>query len=83
MTLIAEMTGGRYFRARTLEDMVQIYDELDQMEPIEQDEQTYRPITLLFYWPLGAALLLSYLLALSAMPAAAQISRIKAREESA
>jgi len=83
MALIAEMTGGRYFRARTLEDMIQIYDELDRMEPIEQDEQTYRPITLLFYWPLGAALLLSYLLALSAMPAAARASRIKPREESA
>jgi Ca-activated chloride channel homolog len=75
MALIAEMTGGRYFRARTLEDMIQIYDELDQMEPIEQDEQTYRPVTLLFYWPLGAALLLSYLLAWSAMPAATRASQ--------
>jgi Ca-activated chloride channel family protein len=73
MTQIAQMTGGRYFRARTLEDMVEIYDELDQMEPIEQDEQTYRPITLLFHWPLGAALLLSFLLALLALPAATRI----------
>ena len=68
----ASMTGGLYFRARTLEDMIEIYDELDQMEPIEQDEQTYRPVTQLFHWPLGAALLLSFLLALSAMPAAAR-----------
>ena len=76
MTQIAEMTGGRYFRARTLEDMVAIYDELDQMEPIEQDEQTYRPITLLFHWPLGAALLLSFLLAMLALPAAARVSAV-------
>lgn len=68
MTEIAEMTGGRYFRARTLEDMIEIYDELDRMEPIEQDEQTFRPVRLLFYWPLGAALLLSFLLALTATP---------------
>tara|TARA_R110002072_G_scaffold216658_1_gene374053 strand:+ start:9173 stop:10186 length:1014 start_codon:yes stop_codon:yes gene_type:complete len=68
----AGLTGGLYFRARTLEDMIEIYDELDQMEPIEQDEQTYRPVTQLFHWPLGAALLLSFLLALSAMPAAAR-----------
>jgi Ca-activated chloride channel family protein len=54
--------------------MVDIYDELDQMEPIEQDEQTYRPITLLFHWPLGAALLLSFLLALLALPAATRVT---------
>jgi Ca-activated chloride channel homolog len=72
MRAAAEMTGGLYFRARTLEDMINIYDELDRMEPIEQDEQTYRPINPLFHWPLGAALLLSFLLALSAMPAAAR-----------
>lgn len=76
MEQIAEMTGGRYFRARTLEDMIEIYDELDRMEPIEQDEQTYRPITPLFQWPLGIALLLSFLLALYAMPAAARASTL-------
>lgn len=70
MAEAAEMTGGLYFRARTLEDMISIYDELDQMEPIEQDEQTYRPETQLFHWPLGIALLLSFLLALRAMPSA-------------
>jgi Ca-activated chloride channel homolog len=76
MTQIAEMTGGRYFRARTLEDMVAIYDELDQMEPIEQDEQTYRPITQLFHWPLGIALLLSFLLAIMALPAASRAAAV-------
>jgi Ca-activated chloride channel family protein len=68
MTQIAAMTGGSYFRARTLDDMVEVYDLLDQMEPIEQDDQTFRPIRLLFYWPLGAALLLSFLLALLSSP---------------
>jgi len=76
MTEAAELTGGRYFRARTLEDMVAIYDELDRMEPIEQDEQTYRPITQLFHWPLGLALLLSFALAIMALPAAARVGAV-------
>lgn len=68
LTLIAESTGGRYFRARNVEDLVAIYAELDKLETIEQDEQTFRPINVLFYWPLGAATLLSFLLALFSLP---------------
>lgn len=70
LTLIAESTGGRYFRARNVGDLVNIYAELDTLEAIEQDEQTFRPINVLFYWPLGAAMLLSMLLALVSMPLA-------------
>ena len=33
----------------------------DELEPIEQDQQQMRPLTALFYWPLSAALLLSFL----------------------
>jgi Ca-activated chloride channel family protein len=68
LTLIAETTGGRYFRARNVEDLVEIYAELDTLETIEQDVQTFRPINVLFYWPLGAAVLLSFLLALLSLP---------------
>lgn len=64
MRYIAEQTGGQYFRARSPEELVRIYAELDRLEPIEQDEQVFRPIDALFHWPLGAALLLSFLLAL-------------------
>ncbi len=68
LTRIAESTGGRYFRARDVADLVQIYVELDRLEAIEQDEQTYRPTRVLFHWPLGAALLISFLLALVSIP---------------
>jgi len=68
LTLIAESTGGRYFRARNVEDLVEIYAELDSLETIEQDEQTFRPVNVLFYWPLGAAVLLSFLLTLLTLP---------------
>jgi len=49
-------------------DLVEIYEELDRLEAIEQDDQTYRPTKVLFYWPLGAALMLSFLLALLTIP---------------
>jgi len=68
LTQIAEATGGRYFRARDVNDLVEIYEELDRLEAIEQDDQTYRPTKVLFFWPLGAALMLSFLLALLTIP---------------
>lgn len=68
LTQIAESTGGRYFRARDVGDLVEIYEELDRLETIEQDEQTYRPTRVLFFWPLGAAMLISFILALFSIP---------------
>ena len=56
---LADATGGRYFRARASEDMSQIYQLLDNLEPVEQEQQQMRPLTALFYWPLGLALLIS------------------------
>ncbi|WP_299733244.1 VWA domain-containing protein [uncultured Endozoicomonas sp.] len=60
---MAEMTGGRYFRARNTEELNQIYALLDQLEPTPQETQTFRPSKGLFYWPLGVALLLSLIAA--------------------
>lgn len=68
LTQIAESTGGRYFRARDVNDLVEIYEELDRLEAIEQDEQTYRPTKILFYWPLGVSLLISFILAAFSIP---------------
>ena len=59
---IADLTGGRYFRARDTEELVKIYELLDQLEPVVSDEQTFRPISALFYWPLALALSLSALI---------------------
>jgi Ca-activated chloride channel family protein len=64
MRYIAQHTGGQYFRARSPEELVQIYAELDELEPIEQDDEVFRPVSALFHWPLAAALLLSFLVAL-------------------
>lgn len=58
---VAEKTGGRYFRARDTKEMEQIYKVIDQLEPVEDDYQSYRPIKALFYIPLSIALLISLL----------------------
>jgi Ca-activated chloride channel family protein len=56
---IARTTGGRYFRARDVDDLQAIYAMLDELEPVESDHARYRPVDELFEWPLTAALLLS------------------------
>ena len=59
---IADQTGGRYFRARDARSLEKIYEILDELEPVESDVETIRPVDELFYWPLGIA----YMLALMA-----------------
>lgn len=61
---IAEKTGGRYFRARDVNELENIYHLLDQLEPVVRDQRYYRPRSELYPWPLGAALVLGALLAL-------------------
>ncbi|GFO76158.1 Ca-activated chloride channel homolog [Bathymodiolus platifrons methanotrophic gill symbiont] len=58
LTVIAEKTGGRYFRARNTDELKQIYHLLDELEPVEKDKQFFRPRSELFFWPLSIALLL-------------------------
>lgn len=58
LSAIAGATGGRYFRARNSEELEKIYAIIDQLEPVEQDKQSFRPHQPLFFWPLGLALLL-------------------------
>ncbi len=64
LSAIAQKTGGRYFRARDTDQLAKIYTELDRLEPVERDHDIYRPISELYPWPLGMALLGSLLLLL-------------------
>jgi Ca-activated chloride channel family protein len=61
---IAELTGGRYFRARDAVSLEKIYEILDELEPVESDVEIIRPIDELFFWPLGIAYALALLAAL-------------------
>lgn len=58
LTRIAEQTGGRYFRARSLPELELIYESINQLEPIELEGKRYRPVTELYVWSAGAAVLL-------------------------
>ena len=46
-------------RARSSDELNNIYMLLDQLEPIEKDKQFFRPRSDLFYWPLALALVLA------------------------
>jgi Ca-activated chloride channel family protein len=63
LTEIADLTGGLYQRARSTQELASIYLALDELEPIEVDQETYRPEKSLFFWPLGSALVLSLFIA--------------------
>jgi Ca-activated chloride channel family protein len=68
LTEIAQMTGGQFFRARDRNELERIYGMLDELEPVDQEAETFRPTQTLFFWPLGLALALSFIIALWRMP---------------
>lgn len=62
---IAHKTGGQYFRAKSSDELAQIYQVIDQLERVEIDPLIARPRTELFYLPLSASmflLLIAYLI---------------------
>ena len=59
---IAQISGGRYFRARDSEELANIYRLLDELEPLPRDTDLLRPVRPLFMWPLGLALFIVTLL---------------------
>lgn len=75
LTKIAELTGGRYFRARDTAALQEIYRILDRMEPVAEPESGFRPVKSLYYWPLGGALLLAFMLTLVNLLAGLRIAR--------
>ena len=58
---IARVTHGKYFRATDKKSLEAIYSDLDRLEPVKAGSRVVRPVTSLFYWPLGAAFCLSLL----------------------
>lgn len=58
---IADQTGGRYFRAKNTQELLEIYKDIDALEPVKNDDVFVRPVKTLFYYPLAAAFVLSVL----------------------
>jgi len=53
---IADLTGGKAFRARDTEQLAGIYAEIDRLEPVQRAGQSVRPRLERYPWPLAAAL---------------------------
>ena len=76
---VAEVTGGRMFRARDAAELGGIYAEIDRIEPVERPGPALRPRVELYPWPLGAAVLFALLAVLPAAPfARSGVARISA-----
>jgi Ca-activated chloride channel family protein len=52
---IADVTGGKFFRARDTAELERVYELLDAIEPTAQDAREFRPIQALFHYPLAAS----------------------------
>jgi len=61
---IAGKTGGRYFRARDIQQLQQIYALLDEIEPVSDEHQSFRPVMELYQWPLALGILLAMVVSL-------------------
>ncbi|MGD2075698.1 MAG: VWA domain-containing protein [Gammaproteobacteria bacterium] len=61
---IADATGGRYFEATNTEQLEEVYADLDRLEPSVRDSRKYRPMSSLYPWPAGAALIIALALLL-------------------
>ncbi|PZX48519.1 VWA domain-containing protein [Algoriphagus chordae] len=76
---IATETGGQYFLAQDEDRLAEIYDEVDKLEPIEYEEMENKPVTLLYYYPLGLAIAL--IIASVFIGALIQLIRQRGRKE--
>lgn len=64
LRLVADRTGGAYFRADSPERLREVGEALERLEPAAQRATTTRVTVALHAWPLAAALLLSVALVL-------------------
>ncbi len=61
LTQIAQTTGGKYFRADNPKEMQQVYAELNKLQPIIYEDDSYKPVILLYIYPLGVTIVLALL----------------------
>ena len=59
LKLVAEQTGGRYFRAESSDALKRIYEALERYEPAAPDQRRHQERIELYAWPLGLALALA------------------------
>ncbi|MCU4653299.1 VWA domain-containing protein [Roseibacterium sp. SDUM158016] len=80
LTRIADMTGGRFFRATDAEGLADVYRAIDRIEPVASDPQVVRPEVSMLHWPLGLALILALAAGLARLPLALPGERLRKTE---
>jgi Ca-activated chloride channel family protein len=75
LTGIADLTGGRYFRATDTATLQDIYRLVDELEPVEEPEAGFRPVKSLYYWPLSGAFALAAFLGLLSLAQSLRLRR--------
>ena len=50
---MAKATNGKFYRARETQELLNIYNDIQRLEPITRQTQTVRPVISLYYWPLS------------------------------
>ncbi len=80
LTAIARATGGRFFRARNGNELQQVYQVIDALEPVDKDPQVFRPVRELYRWPLAVAVFVSLVLAAMRLPLGRWLRRLRTRE---
>ena len=59
---IAELTNGQFFLANDTQQLKAIYQEINALESVEHEVNSYRLRTELYVWPLGTAFILSLIM---------------------
>ena len=55
---IANITGGKYYRAGSSQSLAEAFSVIDKLEKTDSEPRTFVVYDPLFYWPMGAAVLL-------------------------
>ncbi len=76
LTRIADLTGGRYFRAVDTAGLQEIYRLVDELEPVEEPEAGFRPVKSLYHVPLAGAFALSALMTLLSLMRHMRLRRV-------
>lgn len=58
---ISELTGGQYFLAKDAGEMERVFEVLDDIEPVEYEQETYVPVQELYFYPLAALFAFSFI----------------------
>lgn len=64
---IAQMTGGKFFRATNQDDLQAVYQTINELEKIEQEAEKFRPQKDIFYYPLIACMIFLVLAKISSL----------------